>query len=323
MRLISRCSDSLERNQTAVYFAAVGAGALFGLLVPRALELRGAVTPALALMLFATFLQVPLTRLGDASRNARFLAALLVTNFFAIPALVAALLAMLPTEEPMLRLGVLLVLLTPCIDYVVTFCRMGRGDASLLLAATPLLLIVQMLLLPLYLSMFLGGYAADLVRPGPFVEAFLWLITAPLAAAWAVQWSAARHAVVKRTVAALNVLPVPATAAVLFMVIASVLPEAGSALDAALGVVPIYVAFAVCAPFAGWLVARRFALDPAAARSVVFSAATRNSLVVLPLAYAIPGAVPVLPAVLVTQTLIELASELIYVRILRRVRAAA
>ena len=75
---MSRSSAYLERNQTAVYFAAVGAGALFGLLGPGAHELRAAVTPALALMLFATFLQVPVTRLGDALSCTRFLAALLV-----------------------------------------------------------------------------------------------------------------------------------------------------------------------------------------------------------------------------------------------------
>ena len=320
---MNRWSDSLERNQTTIYFAAVGAGAFYGLLGPGAHELRATVNPALALMLFATFLQVPVTRLGDALSRGRFLSALFVANFVAVPVLVLALLAMFPAEESMLRLGVLLVLLTPCVDYVVVFCQMGRGDARLLLAATPLLLIVQMLLLPVYLFMFLGGSAAGVVRPGPFVEAFLWLIALPLGVAWAVQLSAAKHAAVKRAVSALGVLPVPATAAVLFVVIASVLPEAGSALDAALGVVPIYVSFAVFAPFVGWLVARVFALDAAAARSVIFSAATRNSLVVLPLAYAVPGAVPMLPAVLVTQTLVELASELIYGRVLGRVRAAA
>lgn len=44
-----------------------------------------------------------------------------------------------------------LVLLTPCIDYVVTFSHLGRADARLLLAATPTLLVVQMLLLPAHL----------------------------------------------------------------------------------------------------------------------------------------------------------------------------
>ena len=60
---------------------------------------------------------------------------------------------------------------------------------------------------------------------------------------------------------------------------------------------------------------RLFCLDAPAGRAVAFSAATRNSLVVLPLAFAVPGAVPVLPAIIVTQTLIELISELAYVRL--------
>ena len=67
----------------------------------------------------------------------------------------AVLVQFLP-PDPMVRLGVLLVLLTPCIDYVVTFSHLGRADARLLLAATPALLIMQMLLLPLFLNLFLG-----------------------------------------------------------------------------------------------------------------------------------------------------------------------
>lgn len=78
--------------------------------------------------------------------------------------------------------------------------------------------------------------------------------------------------------------------------------------------IPVYVAFAVTAPLLGWSLARMFRLDPPAARAVAFSAATRNSLVVLPLALAVPGAVPLLPAIIVTQTLVELVSELAYVR---------
>lgn len=50
-------------------------------------------------------------------------------------------------------------------------------------------------------------------------------------------------------------------------------------------------------------------------RAVAFSAATRNSLVVLPLGLAIPGALPWVPAVIVTQTLVELVSELVYIKV--------
>ena len=58
------------------------------------------------------------------------------------------------------------------------------------------------------------------------------------------------------------------------------------------------------------------AYDTPTARAIAFSASTRNSLVVLPLALAVPGAIPVLPAIIVTQTLIELLCVLISVRLI-------
>lgn len=309
--------DTLERRQTGIYFAAVLFAALAAIFISGTTALEAAINPALALMLFVTFLQVPLAELGRAFTQARFLGALLATNFVVVPLLVALLLPLAPSV-PLVQLGVLLVLLAPCIDYVVTFSHLGRADARLLLAATPVLLGAQMLLLPLYLKLLLGDAAAALVEPGPFVDAFVWLIAVPLVLAALVQLWAARSRSGARANESLGLLPVPATALVLFVVVASVVPQLGQARDAALGVLPLYVAFAVLAPIAGWLVARLFRLDAPAGRAVAFSGATRNSLVVLPLALAVPGAVPILPAVIVTQTLVELLAELVYVRVIGR-----
>lgn len=312
---MSNIRDTLETHQVKIYLAAVVIAGIVALIIPGAAALESGVNPALALMLFVTFLQVPLADLRRAFARIRFLTTLLLTNFVAIPALVAILVQFLP-GDPMVRLGVLFVLLTPCIDYVVTFSHLGRADARLLLAATPALLIVQMLLLPVYLRFFLGSDAADLVQIGPFVHAFLWLIAVPLALAALVQMWAGRSKTGERTAAALGILPVPATALVLFVVIAAVVPQLGQSIDAALRVVPIYIVFAVVAPLIGWSVSRLFRLDAPAGRAIAFSAATRNSLVVLPLAFAVPGAVPLLPAIIVTQTLVELISELIYMRLI-------
>ena len=49
-----------------------------------------------------------------------------------------------------------------------------------MLAATPLLFAVQMILLPAYLWLFMGSEAASIMKAGPFVEAFLLLIVIPL-----------------------------------------------------------------------------------------------------------------------------------------------
>lgn len=232
-----------------------------------------------------------------------------------VPLFVALLVQFLP-PDPMVLLGVLLVLLTPCIDYVVTFSYLGGADARLLLAATPALLIVQMLLLPIYLGLFLRNNTATLVQLEPFVHAFIWLIAVPLALAGLVQFWAARTPTGQSIITRLGLLPVPATALVLFVVIAAIVPLLGPATDVVLLIIPIYIAFAALAPFIGWLVGRLFRLDAPAGRAIAFSTGTRNSLVVLPLALAVPGAIPVLPAIIVTQTLVELLSELIYVRLI-------
>lgn len=307
--------DALERHQVAIYFGAVAAAAAGALAAPALGALAPAINPALAVMLFATFLQVPLTELGRSLRQARFMLALLGANFVAIPILVAALTPLLPAD-PLLRLGVLIVLLAPCIDYVVTFAHLGRADARALLAATPLLLGAQMLLLPVYLGLILGEAGRGLIRIEPFVHAFVWLIAVPLLLAGLVQAWARRSTTGAGVSARLGLLPVPATALVLFVVVASVVPQFDAARASAAGALPIYVAFAAVAPFVGFAVGRLFRLPAAGSRAIAFSAATRNSLVVLPLGLAVPGAVPVLPAVIVTQTLVELLSELVYVRLM-------
>ena len=190
--------DRLEGGQIAIYFAAVVLGAIIALLVPGTASWEDAINPALALMLFVTFLQVPLAELGRAFGKVRFLGALVATTFIVVPLLVALLIPFAPAN-PLVRLGVLLVLLCPCIDYVVTFAHLGRADAKLLLASTPVLLVVQMLLLPLYLRLFLGADASRLVQPGPFLHAFLWLIVIPLALAIVVQLWARRGGAGERT----------------------------------------------------------------------------------------------------------------------------
>lgn len=297
--------NTLEARQVRIYFSAMMLGALLGVLLPGLRIPEAAINPALALMLFATFMQVPLAQIGSALRNARFMAALGITNFVLLPIASAGLLQLLP-GDPMLRLAVLFVLLAPCVDYVITFTHMGQGNARLLLAATPVLLLLQIVLLPLYLGLMLGEDAARLIEPGPFAYAFVWLIALPLLAAGVMQAIGKRSRTGHGLVAATALLPVPATALVLFVVLASVMPQIGLAHHAAMRAIPVYLAFAFIAPLLGWGVARAIRLEPASARALSFSASYRNSLVILPLAFAVPGGVPLIPAVILTQTMTEL-----------------
>ncbi len=159
--------DALERNQIPIYFVAVIAAAIGGLMAPstgQGLELL--VTPAIAVLMYAMFLQIPFLNLREGLSHKPFMAALLIANFVFIPLLVWGLTRVL-AEHPAILAGALLVLLTPCIDYVVVFTHIGKGDSRLILSATPILLLLQLALLPLYLGIMLSGQSAVVHRGVP------------------------------------------------------------------------------------------------------------------------------------------------------------
>jgi arsenite transporter len=111
---------------------------------------------------------------------------------------------------------------------------------------------------------------------------------------------------------------VPLMVATLLIVVASQVPKLDGDAGAVLGVIPFYVAFLAVMAFLGVGVARLFRLDPAASRAIVFTGATRNSLVVMPLALALPDAFAIAAVVIVTQTLVEVIGMVVYVRLVPR-----
>lgn len=307
--------DQLEQQQIPLYFAAVAIAVVSGLLAPTASAgLAVLISPAIAVLMYAMFLQMPFLDRRTSLPKRRFMGALLLANFVFIPLLV-----WLGTrglvEHPGLLLGALLVLLTPCIDYVVVFTHLGKGDARATLAATPVLLLAQLLLLPVYLPLMMGDDLTVQLTLAPFIEAFLSLIALPLLLAVLSCASARRLPAMAAWNHACAWLPVPAMALVLVLVVGSQIGEVLRDVQRWVPVLPVYIGFALLAPCVGMLTARLWRLPLAQVRSLAFSTATRNSLVVLPLALALPPQWRThAAAAVMTQTLVELVAELIYVR---------
>ncbi|MDT0221642.1 bile acid:sodium symporter [Gordonia sp. AC31] len=304
----------MEHFQVPIYLAAMVLGGIVGFTAPSSGSvLEHAINPVLAALLYVTFLQVPAADLVRSLRDGRFLGAALVVNFVVVPIVVAAMFGFLPADQAV-RVGVLLVLLTPCVDYVIVFSGIAGGNSERLLASTPLLLILQMVLLPVFLVLFMGSDLADIVELGPFLHAFLILIVIPLTLAWLTQAWAARAAAGRALASGAGTLMVPLMVAVLAIVVASQIPKLDDNLTDVAAVIPFYVAFLAVMAFAGKYLAHAFRLDVSASRAIVFSGATRNSLVVLPLALALPAGYELAAAVVVTQTLIEVLGMVIYIR---------
>ncbi|MBB5832423.1 arsenic resistance protein [Brachybacterium aquaticum] len=307
-----RLQQMLERRQVPLYLLAILAGAVLGAVLAATAPGAGpvlevAVEPAIAALLLITFHGIPLTHLRGALRDGRFLLALLALNLLVVPVIVWAVTRPL-TGSPELLLGALLVLLAPCIDYVVVFTALARGAHEKLLAATPLLMLAQLLALPVLVPLLGGGTATGMIEAGPFLRALVLLVLLPLGAAALLQRLAPRRD--------LSPAMVPLMMLALALVVASQTPRVLGAGSALLALVPLYAGYLVLAVAMGVLVARAARLDTPAARAVTFSGATRNSLVVLPLALAAPGSL--VPAAVVTQTLVELVGMVVLVRVVPR-----
>jgi len=180
-------------------------------------------------------------------------------------------------------------------------------------------MLLQMLLLPLYLLLFVGPDVASAIDPAPFLEALIVLIIIPLTAA-ALTQALARKAAAGRTIMdIMQALMVPLMMVTLAVVVGSQITGVGQEVGSLLAVVPLYAAFLLVMVPLGMLAARWARLDVAATRAVVFSGATRNSLVVLPLALALPEPLALAALVVVTQTLVELIGMVLFVRFLPRI----
>lgn len=304
--------DRMERQQSWIYLLFILAGLAIGLGQPEMTSrLEAFLWPLLGALLYATFTQVPLTRIGQVFKDWRFLAALLLGNFVVIPLVLGGLMAMLPLA-PAVQAGVLLVLLVPCTDWFISFTHLGKGDAGRAIAATPVLLLVQLLALPVYLWLFLGAAWFETAISSHLLSAFAGLILTPLALAWATERLAERSLNARRLVHGLGMLPVPLLALVVFVIAASQVTTVAGLTGVLMQVLLIFVAYLVFAAFLGKTLGTLFRLPTPSARTLTFSFGTRNSFVMLPIALTLPEAWQAAVVVIVFQSLVELFGMVAY-----------
>jgi ACR3 family arsenite efflux pump ArsB len=306
--------DQMEKHQSWLYLVFIGLGLALGIGAPGLTEpLERLLWPLLGILLYATFTQIPLLHIARSFTDKRFMAALLVGNFIAIPAFLALTIIWLPLS-PVVLAGVLLVLLMPCTDWFITFTHLGKGDIARAVAATPLLLLVQMVALPIYLWLFLGSEWFQLTLSPPLLSAFTGLILAPLALAWLTEYAAKRHQAVKRIADSLGLMPVPLLALVVFIIAATQANTVFGLSQVLVQVVFIFVGFLVFAALLGKGLGKLFRLPPASARTLAFSFGTRNSFVMLPIALTLPSAWEAAVVVIVFQSLVELFGMVAFLR---------
>jgi ACR3 family arsenite efflux pump ArsB len=317
---------ALERHQVWLYLAAIGLGLVVAARWPAMqAPFEAALWPVLALLLYATFAQIPLLHVREAFADGRFMAANLLGHFVAIPLALALALPLFPAiaADPALRLGVVLVLVVPCTDWFITFTALGRGDPARALAVTPLNLVLQLLLLPVYLWLLvpegdLGrAFSLAALMPPALALIGLPLVAAALTERW-IEAAPARSLWRER----LALWPVPLLAGVVFLIAgaqAAAVRDAGPVLVAA---TPLFAGFLIASLALAITLARAFRLGEAAGRTLAFGFGTRNSFVVLPLVLALPAGWEATVVVIVYQSLVELLGMVLWLGLVPRLRFA-
>lgn len=145
-----------RKLQPAFIISAALAGMLLGMVV--ASDAWTVVMEAfLILLLYMLFVSVDLGAIRKAASDIRFTAAALSLNFVLTPVLSWALGVAFFPNSPEMALGLVMLLVTPCTDWYLVFTGMSRGNVELGLSILPLNLILQIVLLPVYLWLFVGS----------------------------------------------------------------------------------------------------------------------------------------------------------------------
>ncbi len=265
----------------------------------------------LAVLLYSTFLQIPLNNLYYAFLNKRFIIVAIIVNFLVVPLFVWVLISFLP-DDLGVKLGVLLVLLMPCTDWFITFSHLGKGDTKIAIAFTPISLMIQIFLLPIYVLIFLGRDVIVSFSTGDVLKVFTLIIVLPLALAFLTQKFLDK--LMNGKISKLfSYLPVPMLSVVIFVITLTQFEVVFNNLGYVLILFPIFILFLVFSLFISKFFSTIFALKVMEGRVLAFSVSTRNSFLVLPISLVLPEPLVISSVVIVFQSLIELLGMILFV----------
>ncbi|MDR1405203.1 MAG: arsenic resistance protein [Candidatus Methanoplasma sp.] len=177
----------ITKMQPVFIICAAAAGIVLGQTEFFADNSGGLIEPFLMALLFVVFLKIDLRDIGRSLKNIRFSAASIVINFIWTP-IFAVILGYMFLGGLDMRLGFLMLLVTPCTDWYLVFTGMSKGNVPLSTSILPTNLVLQVLLLPVYLFMYLGTGSS--FEMSSILVSIVIVLVIPLAAANLIKYSA-------------------------------------------------------------------------------------------------------------------------------------
>lgn len=298
----------MTRWQVPVVLGAVAIGLTLGLTTEIGDHAERLVVPSLVGLLALTFAGIHSGAFAEAIRpHPRTAWASLVINFVWVPLFAGGLGWMFLVNDPDLRIGLVMLLVTPCTDWYLVFIATARGNVALGAALLPVNLILQLALLPLFVVA-LTGTAAD-IPVGDLLVSVAVVLGIPLTVAVGLRLAAAWTGRGERLNALLDHSEPVGLALLAVAVIAIFATHAQLVIDepdALLRLlVPLLVFFAVAYGIAN-AISTWLGLAPAERVTLTMTTMARNSPIALAIATAAFPDQPLIAVALVVGPLLEL-----------------
>jgi arsenite transporter len=119
------------------------------------------IMPALIIMLFLVFIQIPLKDITKSFKNIKFTLTAVCINFIWTPIIISILGKLFLGDSPELLIGFIMLMVTPCTDWYLIFTGIAKGNVALGASILPLNFVLQLVLLPVYVFI-IGGSSVQI-----------------------------------------------------------------------------------------------------------------------------------------------------------------
>ena len=177
----------LEKFQSVIILLAMVLGLVFAQIPIVNSNASYFITPFLVLMLFGVFMiNLSLKDFMKSFSNSKFTKLSLAMNFIWTPLFAYILGSIFLNQHNDIWMGFIMLLVTPCTDWYLVFTDIAKGNVPLSTSILPLNLVLQLILLPIYLLLFMGVHGSfDIVI---LIESIVLVIVLPFALAQIVRY---------------------------------------------------------------------------------------------------------------------------------------
>ncbi|MEM1159187.1 MAG: arsenic resistance protein [Verrucomicrobiota bacterium] len=183
--------DLSNAGSTLMLLAAIAVGAFVGGVSPATgQKLFEGVDPLILMLVSLLFFEVRFRHFAQAAGHLKFVAVAWGANFVIIPTIGFGIAWLLLRGQPPFFIGLMIYFMAPCTDWFLGFTRLARGNTALGTALLPINLVSQLLLYPVFLSLFAGTVVE--VESGTLYQSLLEWFLLPLVGAVGVHLLLAR-----------------------------------------------------------------------------------------------------------------------------------